>query len=69
MIAGGLEFGYVSLHAQQARVPDVSIGSTDVGGVVTSSKGPEAGVWVIAEAHRKFKAHGRCIGGSAVSHT
>ena len=27
----------------------VSIGNTDIGGVVTSSKGPEAGVWVIAE--------------------
>src|SRR5439155_1897821 len=30
--------------AQQLR-----IGPTDVGGVVTSAKGPEAGVWVIAE--------------------
>src|SRR5437762_14285912 len=27
----------------------VSIGNTDIGGVVTSSKGPEAGVWDIAE--------------------
>src|ERR1700690_1756761 len=27
----------------------VSIDPTDIGGVVTSSKGPEAGVWVIAE--------------------
>ncbi len=27
----------------------VSVGSDDIGGVVTSSKGPEAGVWVIAE--------------------
>src|ERR1700704_5535472 len=26
-----------------------SIGSTDIGGVVTGPKGPEAGVWVIAE--------------------
>jgi hypothetical protein len=25
------------------------IGPSDIGGVVTSSKGPEAGVWVIAE--------------------
>src|SRR5215831_6205045 len=32
------------LHAQ-----NVDVGSTDIGGVVTSSKGPEAGVWVIAE--------------------
>src|SRR6266702_2247903 len=27
----------------------ISIGGDDIGGVVTSSKGPEAGVWVIAE--------------------
>src|SRR5438094_4896106 len=27
----------------------VSIDNDDIGGVVTSSKGPEAGVWVIAE--------------------
>jgi len=27
----------------------VTVGETDLGGVVTSSKGPEAGVWVIAE--------------------
>ncbi len=33
-----------NLHAQQ-----VKIGTTDIGGTVTSSVGPEAGVWVIAE--------------------
>jgi hypothetical protein len=33
------------LRAQQG----VSVGATEIGGVVTSSKGPEAGVWVIAE--------------------
>ena len=27
----------------------VDIGSNDIGGMVTSAKGPEAGVWVIAE--------------------
>jgi hypothetical protein len=27
----------------------LTVGSTDIGGTVTSSKGPEAGVWVIAE--------------------
>src|SRR5438093_4889960 len=32
-----------------APAAGVSIGNTDIGGVVTSSKGPEAGVWVIAE--------------------
>ena len=25
------------------------VGASDIGGVVTSAKGPEAGVWVIAE--------------------
>ena len=30
-------------HAQ------VNIGATDLGGTVTGSSGPEAGVWVIAE--------------------
>src|SRR5262245_43193179 len=40
-----LALTYVTgLHAQ-----NVDVGSTDIGGVVTSSKGPEAGVWVIAE--------------------
>src|ERR1700726_3402452 len=29
--------------------PAATVGSADIGGVVTSSKGPEAGVWVIAE--------------------
>src|SRR5262245_50485992 len=37
----------MSARAQQASA--VQIGATDIGGVVTSSKGPEAGVWVIAE--------------------
>jgi hypothetical protein len=34
------------LYAQQ---PTVSVGVTDIGGVVTGANGPEAGVWVIAE--------------------
>jgi hypothetical protein len=33
----------------QGRSSQVSIDKDDIGGVVTSSKGPEAGVWVIAE--------------------
>jgi hypothetical protein len=49
MVAGCLECGYVSLNAQQGRAPEVTIGSTDIGGVVTSPTGPEAGVWVIAD--------------------
>src|SRR5215510_6892202 len=49
MIAGCLECCYVSLNAQQRRVPEVTIGSTDIGGVVASPSRSEAGVWVIAE--------------------
>src|SRR5437870_6960009 len=44
-----LAAGFVSLSAQQRPAAQVAIGTTDVGGVVTSSNGPEAGVWVIAE--------------------
>ena len=35
-------------YAQQAA-SDVAIDNDDIGGVVTGPKGPEAGVWVIAE--------------------
>ena len=35
------------ISAQQA--PAVSIGKVDIGGVVSGPRGPEAGVWVIAE--------------------
>src|SRR5215467_12620918 len=34
-----------------AQVPGISIGTSDLGGVVTGAKGPEAGVWVIAETN------------------
>src|SRR5256886_10529795 len=37
------------LNGQQSSGEAISIGSDDIGGVVTSTKGPEAGVWVIAE--------------------
>ena len=37
------------LRAQQSDKPALSIGKNDIGGVVTGAKGPEAGVWVIAE--------------------
>src|SRR6266850_947289 len=40
--------GQARLDAQQAD-PALRIGATDLGGVVTSARGPEAGVWVIAE--------------------
>ena len=39
---------WVQAHAAAATVPTVADG---IGGVVTGAKGPEAGVWVIAETH------------------
>jgi hypothetical protein len=39
----------VGAHAQQRSPAAVSVGSNDLGGVVRSVKGPEAGVWVVAE--------------------
>src|SRR5499425_1896903 len=37
------------LRAQPNAAAAVRIGDSDLGGVVTSAQGPEAGVWVIAE--------------------
>jgi hypothetical protein len=37
------------VRAAQDNNKTVRVGNADIGGVVTSSKGPEAGVWVIAE--------------------
>ena len=46
----GLLAGTPSIaRAQQASDPAIHVGAKDIGGVVTSAKGPEAGVWVIAE--------------------
>jgi hypothetical protein len=39
----------VALAPARPRAQQVSIGEHDLGGVVSSAKGPEAGVWVIAE--------------------
>jgi hypothetical protein len=47
-LAGALAGAPAPLSAQQAP-PGVTIGQTDLGGVVTSANGPEAGVWVVAE--------------------
>ncbi len=38
-----------SSAAAQAEANRVAVSADSIGGVVTSSKGPEAGVWVIAE--------------------
>jgi hypothetical protein len=45
-IAGYSGLTRPGLYAQQGAP---SVGARDIGGVVSSSKGPEAGVWVIAE--------------------
>ena len=37
------------LNAQQPGGEGISIGNDDIGGVVASTRGPEGGVWVIAE--------------------
>src|SRR5262245_57496222 len=37
------------IAAQQQASGTVALLADDIGGVVTSAKGPEAGVWVIAE--------------------
>src|ERR1700758_5346555 len=39
----------IGANAQQRSATALSVGSNDLGGVVRSAKGPEAGVWVIAE--------------------
>ncbi len=44
-----LAISMVRLGASQVPNGTISIDGDDVGGVVTSAKGPEAGVWVIAE--------------------
>src|SRR5260370_42170878 len=35
----------------QAQAPGITIDGDDIGGVVTGPRGPEAGVWVIAETN------------------
>ncbi len=47
LIAGYLVAPRTQLSAQQSA--PVKVKADDIGGVVSSSKGPEAGVWVIAE--------------------
>jgi hypothetical protein len=48
-VAGVLAASFTWVNAQQRSGGTVAIDPDDIGGVVTSSKGPEAGVWVIAE--------------------
>src|SRR5919198_655246 len=44
----GLSISLTTLRAQQGGGA-VAIDADDIGGVVTGARGPEAGVWVIAE--------------------
>ena len=48
-IAGALVVSFTWTQAQQRNSSTVAIDNDDIGGIVTSAKGPEAGVWVIAE--------------------
>jgi cytochrome c1 len=48
-VAIALAFGTAPTPASAQSAVAFSIGATDIGGVVTGPKGPEAGVWVIAE--------------------
>src|SRR5436309_1139735 len=48
-VAALLTAAPAALSAQQTAAEVVRIGDNDLGGVVTSANGPEAGVWVIAE--------------------
>ena len=48
-VAGAMAVSLTLLSAQQPGGDTVAIDPDDIGGVVTSTDGPEAGVWVIAE--------------------
>ena len=41
----------IGLSACNPRKESIQVGDDDIGGVITGPKGPEAGVWVIAETH------------------
>ena len=49
MLSAVLVLVSLNVSAVRAQSADLSIGDTDVGGVVSGPRGPEAGVWVIAE--------------------
>ncbi len=49
LVGGGLY--YVSQQDMDGGGADVAIDADDIGGVVTSADGPEAGVWVVAETN------------------
>jgi hypothetical protein len=48
-VAAFLAMALAGMLLAQTKSGTVRVGSADIGGVVTSANGPEAGVWVIAE--------------------
>ena len=48
-VAIALAFGVAPTTVVAQQAATVSVGATDIGGVVRGPNGPEAGVWVIAE--------------------
>jgi len=48
-LASCLAGAFAPVQAQQRPAAEIAIGSSDIGGTVTSTNGPEAGVWVVAE--------------------
>ena len=51
MVALSLTIGQSRPSAQPSGDPAIRVGNADLGGVVRSANGPEAGVWVIAETN------------------
>src|ERR1700719_1129803 len=48
-VAIALAFGAAPTPVMAQQAAAVSVGASDIGGVVRGPNGPEAGVWVIAE--------------------
>ena len=48
-VAAVIVAAFLAAWPSQVGAQQIRIGPTDIGGVVTGVKGPEAGVWVIAE--------------------
>src|SRR5262249_23131339 len=48
-VAIALAFGVAPTTVVAQQAATVTVGATDIGGVVRGPNGPEAGVWVIAE--------------------
>ena len=50
VVVAGIALGFrLTSTAQQPSTAGITVDADDIGGVVTGPKGPEAGVWVIAE--------------------